>query len=230
MQGSNVLMVGYDVSNMNATTEAPSSNGPVALALAMNLTVASIKVAAGLLTGSAAMLAEAAHSVVNSSSEVILLGGAWHARRWSKASYFWALVAAIDIFAVGGLYAAYEGVLAIVGEDVADTLTWVALAVLAVSFALESTSLVNALRSLAADRGDKSWVTHIRTTSNTSVKTVVYEDSADLLGCVLAALGIVLHLLTGSVVWDGLASILIGLLLAVMAYELGSQNVKLLRS
>lgn len=209
-------------------TNTESSNAPVVWALVMNVTVASIKVAAGVLTGSAAMLAEAAHSVVNSSSEVILLGGALHARKWSRAKYFWALIAAIDIFAVGGLYAAYEGVTAMLGEEVTDTLTWVALIVLAVSFCLESLSLMRALRELALDRGDVPWLKHIRTTTNTSVKTIVYEDSADLLGCVLAALGIGLHLLTGSVVWDGLASLLIGLLLAAMAYELGAQNLKLL--
>jgi Co/Zn/Cd efflux system component len=80
------------------------------------------------------------------------------------------------------------------------------------------------------DRGDKPWLLHIRTTTNTSVKTVVYEDSADLLGCVLAALGIAATMVTGSAIWDGLASVLIGLLLVGMALELGSQNVKLLQA
>jgi divalent metal cation (Fe/Co/Zn/Cd) transporter len=213
---------------MNANTTKKAN--PVLVALAMNVSVFGIKLVAGLLTGSAAMMAEAAHSAVNSSSEVILLGGELHARKWAKATFFWALVAAVDIFAVGGVYAAYQGVRAMLGNEVADTLTWVALVVLALSFMLESKSLITALRVLAADRGDKSWLLHIRTTTNTSVKTVVYEDSADLLGCVLAAFGIVATMVTGSMIWDGLASVLIGLLLVGMALELGTQNVKLLQA
>lgn len=213
---------------MNATTS--ESTAPVLWALTMNVTVALIKIGAGVVTGSAAMLSEAAHSVVNSSSEIILLGGAVHARKWNKAVYFWALVAAVDIFAAGGVYAAYQGIQAIVGPEVSDTLPWVALVVLAASFSLESLSLLRALRALAVDRDGKPWVVHIRTTTNVNAKTVVFEDSADLLGCVLAATGIALSMVTGSLIWDGVASVLIGLLLTGMAIELGTQNVKFLQA
>lgn len=211
-------------------SNSASTTSPVLWALVMNVSVALIKIAAGVFTGSAAMLAEAAHSVVNSSSEVVLLAGEWHGRRRPRAQYFWALVAAVDIFAVGGVYAAWEGIQAIVSPEVADTMVWVALVVLAVSFSLDSTSLMRALRSLAVDRNGQPWMVHIRTTKNTSAKTIVYEDSADLLGCVLAALGIALSQITGTPIWDGVASLLIGLLLAGMAVELGQSNVKLLTS
>lgn len=206
----------------------PNSTRTVVLALATNMAIAAMKAAVGVLTGSASMLAEAAHSVVDSSTEVILLGGEWHARTWSKARYFWALVASINMFAIGGVYAGYEGLETIFGVAVTDSLAWVGLLVLAISAAMEATSWLRAVRTLAAERGDTPWVTHIRTTTNTSVKAVLYEDSADLAGVALATAGIGLRLLTGSPVWDGAASVLIGLLLTVMAYELGNQNLRLL--
>lgn len=200
----------------------------VVFALATNLTIAALKASAGVLTGSAAMLAEAAHSVVDSSTEVILLGGELHARRWTKARYFWALVAAVDMFLIGGVYAGYQGLVAILGADAGNGLAWVGLLVLAVSAALESTSWLRAVRTLAAERNGQPWISHIRTTTNVAVKAVLYEDSADLAGVALAAAGIGLRLITGSVIWDGAASVLIGLLLTAMAFELGSQNLRLL--
>ncbi|MGH3780249.1 MAG: cation diffusion facilitator family transporter [Pseudonocardiaceae bacterium] len=202
----------------------------VSYALATNLVIAALKATAGALTGSAAMLAESAHSVVDSSTELILLGGEWHSRRWSKARHFWALVAAVDMFAVGGVYAVWQGLDAMLSPAAADGLLWVGLVVLAVSAALEAGSWLRALRTLAATRNGTPWLRHIATTTNSSAKAVLYEDSADLAGVALAAAGIGMRLLTGSAVWDGLASVLIGLLLAAMSYELGASNLRLLAS
>lgn len=206
------------------------SNGTavVAKALATNLLIALLKAGAGWVTGSASLLSEAAHSVVDSSTEVILLGGSWHAQRWNNARYFWGLVASINMFMVGGLYAIYEGYQAIIEPAKTGTALWLGLVVLTVSFGLECTSWVRAVRSLAAEKNDLSWWRLLRTTRNTDTKAVLVEDSADLLGCMLAAVGIVIRVATGSAVGDGVASVLIGCMLIGMAYELGAQNFKLL--
>ena len=105
---------------------------------------------------------------------------------------------------------------------------WLGFAVLAVSAGLEASSWVRAVRTLAAERGELSWYRLLRTTRSTEVKAVVVEDSADLLGCALAAAGLAFRMFTGSNVGDGVASILIGCLPIGMAYELGTQNFKLL--
>lgn len=206
------------------------SNGTavVAKALATNLLIALLKAGAGWLTGSASLLSEAAHSIVDSSTEVILLGGSWHAQRWNNARYFWGLVASINMFAIGGLFSIYEGYQAITEPAKADTALWLGLAVLTVSFGLECTSWVRAVRTLATQKNDLSWWRLLRTTRSTDVKAVLVEDSADLTGCALAGLGLSLRGLTGSAVWDGIASVLIGCMLIGMAYELGAQNFKLL--
>jgi divalent metal cation (Fe/Co/Zn/Cd) transporter len=200
----------------------------VTYALGTNLAVAALKAIVGVLTGSAAMLAEAAHSVADSSTELILLGGEWHSRRWGKARHFWALVAAVDMFAVGGVYAVWTGLQSMLSPAATDGLLWVGLVVLAISAALEGSSWLRALRTLAATRNGTRWLRHIRTTTDSATKAVLYEDSADLTGVALAAAGIGAQLLTGSAVWDGVASALIGLLLVAMSYELGSSNVRLL--
>jgi cation diffusion facilitator family transporter len=200
----------------------------VAKAFATNMVITGLKALAGLVTGSPSLMAEAAHSLVDSSTEVILLGGGWHAQRWSNARYFWGLVASVNMFAIGGLYAIYTGYKALTEPADADTAVWLGFAVLAVSAGLEASSWVRAVRTLAAERGDLSWYRLLRTTCSTEVKAVVIEDSADLLGCALAAVGLTFRMFTGSNVGDGVASILIGCLLIGMAYELGAQNFKLL--
>jgi cation diffusion facilitator family transporter len=219
----NVAVRYIDVLSMEDTGTAV-----VAKAFATNMVIMGLKALAGWVTSSPSLLAEAAHSLVDSSTEVILLGGGWHAQKWNNARYFWGLVASVNMFAIGGLYAIYTGYVALTEPAGSDTAAWLGFAVLAVSAALEASSWVRAVRTLAAERGDLSWYRLLRTTRSTEVKAVVVEDSADLLGCVLAAAGLALRVLTGSNVGDGIASILIGCLLIGMAYELGAQNFKLL--
>lgn len=222
--------------NLNVETESKvdvesESMKTTVWAFAVNIGVAIIKVSAGVLTGSSALLAEAAHSFADSSTEGFLLIGALHGRRNPRARYAWALTAAIVMFALGGVYACYEGLQTIFGVPVENTVpAWVGLIVLAFASVLEATSWSRAVRTLALTKGDKSWIKHLRTTTDTATKTVLEEDTADIGGNALAGLGISMHLLTGSMIWDGIASVLIGVLLTVMAYELGAHNVRLLVS
>jgi cation diffusion facilitator family transporter len=225
------------------TAEGGSGGGQstltVIVALAANLLIAAMKAVAGLLTGSAAMLAEAAHSVADSTTEGLLLAALRHSERpadrrhpfgYGKVRFFWSLIAAVSIFVTGALFSVYEGVRAIFGRGEDQTLAWVAFLVLALSFVMEGTSWIRAMNQIRRDRDAKnqSLIEYLRTTDDPTVKTVFYEDTAALVGLLLAFAGIGLHLLTGSALWDGLASLLIGSLLGVVAYLLGRTNMRLL--
>ena len=198
-----------------------------------------MKLVAGLLTGSAAMLAEAAHSVADSTTEGLLLAALRHSERpadrrhpfgYGKVRYFWALIAAVSIFVTGALFSVYEGVRTIFGGGEEQTLAWVAFLVLALSFVMEGISWIRAARQIRRERDaeSQSLIEYLRTTDDPTVKTVFFEDTAALVGLLLAFAGVGLHLLTGSELWDGLASLLIGVLLGVVAYLLGRTNMRLL--
>ena len=212
-----------------ATPDDTESVTTLLVGFTINAVIAGAKLTLGVLTGSASMLAEAAHSAVDMLSEVFLLTGARHSRTWSKGSYFWGLLACVNLFLSGAVWAAYEGIRSLVGTEVADSLGWVSLAVLAGSAAMESVSWRTAYRTLDAQRGDTPWPTYLRTCPNVAVLTLFFEDTADIIGCFLAGTGVALGLLvTGTALWDGVASLLISVLLTGMAYVLGSRNAKLL--
>jgi cation diffusion facilitator family transporter len=211
----------------------------VLVAMAANAGIAVLKLVAGIFTGSAAMFAEAAHSIADTATEVLLLtalkrsdkkADREHPFGYGKERFFWALIAAVSIFVSGAVFAAYEGISTMLGEGEEQTLVWVAYAVLGGSFLLEGTSWVQAVRQLRNearkdDIGPMQW---LRETDDPTVKTVFFEDSAALIGLLLAFGGVGLHQLTGSAFWDGLASLLIAILLSVVAYILGGTNKGLL--
>lgn len=212
---------------MSTTTAQADTTRTIVFALAVNLGITITKAVAGVLTGSAAMLTEAAHSFIDMATEIFLIIGQWHGRRWPKGVYLWGAVAAASMFLIGGVYGLYSGVTTMFSDDT-DTWPWVALAVLVVSAAMETSSWRNAFTTLAAQRDGKSWLQHLRTTTNTAAKTVLVEDTADIGGDLLAIVGIGLGVATGSPLWDGLASAVIGLLLTGMAFDLGKTNIALL--
>lgn len=197
--------------------------------LRVNATILVAKTVLGVITGNAAMLAEAAHSLVDSFTAPILLMGVWHSKRWDKGRYAWGLIAAINIFVTGGMFAAYQGIQSILSPEVAGMSVWLVLGVLGGSAVAESMSLRQAVRTLDTERGGVGWVRFLRTTTNTAMKTQVVEDAMDVAGLVLAIVGTVLQVVTGSAVWTGIAAVLIAGLLTVMAYELAVQNVRLLK-
>jgi cation diffusion facilitator family transporter len=203
-----------------------------------NLTIAVAKAGAGLLSGSAAVLSEAAHSVADTSTEVLLFvslrrGGRpaddEHPFGHGRESYIWAFVAAILTFVAGAGFSIYQGISSIRTErQTQDVL--ISYLVLAVSFVAESISLLRATRQVKgrAERLNIKPSRVIRRTPNTTIKAVFMEDSAALVGLVLAGAGLGLSELTGSPVWDGAASIGIGLLLLFVATTLGRSNLSLL--
>ena len=214
------------------------SVGTVVVAGAANLAIAIAKLVAGLISGSAAMLSEAAHSLADTVTEVFLYvalrrgtkpADEEHPFGYGKESYVWAFIAALFTFVGGAGFSIYHGVTTILrGEHTGDYLA--SYIVLAVAFAAESVSFLKAVRQVRNE--SRRWETSprrfLRFTSDTTVKAVFFEDAAALIGLVLAAAGLGLAQATGSETWDGLASILIGLLLLVVATVLALSNVSLL--
>ena len=210
----------------------------VALAFAANLVIAVAKLVGGLLSGSVAMLAEASHSLADTANQVFLavslkLGSRPadedHPFGYGKERFFWAFLAATFMFVAGAVFSWGEGVRAFF-SDGRDESFLIAYVVLAVALLAEGTSLVRALRETAAqaDAAGRSVGEHLRVTRDPTVKVVVLEDSAAVVGVLLAAAGIGLHQLTGDHRWDAAASIAIGCLLALVAFRLGRDNKDLL--
>jgi cation diffusion facilitator family transporter len=185
---------------------------------------------AGLLSGSGALLSEAAHSAGDSSTELLLLLALRRSERpadrrhpfgYGKERYFWSLMAAMAIFTSGALFSLYEGVHTIIEQPEQK---WAGLnyAVLVVAAVLEGASLRQGLRQAqgGARRRSRSLAAHIHDPDDPTVKSVVVEDTAALIGLALAAIGVALHQITGSATYDGAAAIAIGLLLIVASFAL----------
>ena len=206
-------------------------------AIAANFGIAASKYAAAFLTGSSAMLAEAFHSTVDSGNELLLLVGMKRSERpadkthpfgHGKEIYFWSLLVAILIFGIGGGFSVYEGIIHILEHSSPTEFTWNYI-VLGVAAVLETYSWWVARRELVVRLrpGETLWQL-IQRSKDPIVFTVFIEDSAALLGIALALFGIFLTQISGNPVYDGLASIAIGLELAAVALILATESRKLL--
>lgn len=207
----------------------------VLVALVANGLLATAKTAAAFLTGSAAMMAEAAHSWADTGNEVFLLlaerAGSRprdekHPRGYGRATYVWSLVAAFGLFSAGAVVSVWHGVSELFAEP-GETSYTVNYVVLAVAFVLEGTSFLQALRQVHGSA--RRWGLHplrfVSQTSNPTLRAVFFEDFAALLGVVLAGGGIALHQLTGSAAFDAAGSIAVGVLLAFVAVFLMRRNM-----
>ena len=154
-----------------------------------------------------------------------------HPFGYGKERFFWSLLAAVGIFVTGAVFSIYEGVHGLLHESGKEETGYLlSYLVLGVSFLLEGTSWLRAVQQLrreAATRG-RGMFEHVRISSDPTVKTVFSEDSAALVGLVIAAAGLALHQVTGNAAYDAVAAILIGVLLAVVAYLLGRDTKELL--
>ncbi|MBA8955717.1 cation diffusion facilitator family transporter [Actinomadura namibiensis] len=212
----------------------------VMIAGAANLVLAVTKLIAGALAGSSAMLAEGAHSIADTLNQGFLLASLRRSERpadrrhpfgYGNERYFWSLLAAFGIFVLGAGYSIFEGVETIVrGGRADDADVRLAYAVLVLALLLEGGSWLRAVTQARREtRGiDRNLVEHVRETPDVTFKAALFEDSAAMVGLALAAAGLTLREITGSVVWDGIASILIGLLLGVVAIVLGRDSKELL--
>lgn len=222
--------------------EQPHSEttGTVVLALAANIAVMVAKIAGGVFSGSPALLSEGAHSAADVLNEGFLLLSLRRAARpadrthpfgYGMERFFWSLLAAVGIFVSGAGFALYEGIGAIRHAEHSSTGQFIVIyVILGVSLVLEGASLTKALRQVhgEAERAGRRLVTYVLRSPDPTVKTVASEDSAAVVGIVIAATGTALHQLTGHGYWEGVASLLIAVLLAYVALALGRDTKELL--
>jgi cation diffusion facilitator family transporter len=203
----------------------------VLLALAANLGVGILKLIAGLISGSSALLSEAAHSAGDSTTEVLLLVAQRRSQKaadrshpfgYGKERYFWSLIAAVAIFVSGAGFSIYEGVETVLGHGAEATRLWINYPVLVIAAVLEGASLRQAAKQMRNEtaRTRRSLAAYLRTPRDPTVNSVLLEDSAAIVGLVIAAIGVALHQITGSAVWDGAASLAIGALLLSVVFVL----------
>jgi cation diffusion facilitator family transporter len=213
------------------------SRTAVVVAALANAGIAVTKFIAAALSGSSAMLSEGIHSVVDTADQLLMLLGQHRARRpadeehpfgYGHELYFWTLVVSIMIFGLGGGVSFYEGLLRLLegGGEVRDP-TWTYV-VLGASALLEGTSWMVALKKLNARRQGRTFWRTFRESKDPTVLTVVVEDSAALLGLLLAFLGIFLSRLLGVAALDAVASMCIGVVLAGVALLLARESRSLL--
>jgi cation diffusion facilitator family transporter len=197
---------------------------------------------AGALTGSAAMFAEAGHSVADTVNQVFLLLGInlsrtkadeSHPLGYGKEAFFWSFLAAIFIFVAGAAFSFYEGTRTLIQEEAHERSSFdltVAFGVLGMALLFEIVSFSVAVRGLLAGARRKGWTVarFIRRSPDLTLKTVFFEDSAAIAGLLLAAGGLTLSELAHDEVWDGIASVSIGFVLAGVSIMLGAQARNLL--
>ncbi|WP_300117190.1 cation diffusion facilitator family transporter [Sphingobium sp.] len=205
-------------------------------ALAANVGIAIAKFVAAGISGSSSMLTEGVHSLVDSGNQLLLLYGQRRARKgpdhahpfgYGRELYFWAFIVAILIFALGAGVSIYEGFVHIrEPEPLRDpTINYV---VLGVALLLEGASWTIAVREFDAKRGDTPWWTAVRRSKDPAGFIVLFEDSAALLGLVVAGIGVSVSHYVGDARIDGVASIMIGAILALVALLLAREAKGLL--
>jgi cation diffusion facilitator family transporter len=210
------------------------STSTVLVAGAANLLIAVAKLAAGLASGSSAMLSEAAHSFGDTLNQVFLMASLRKSHKepdeehpfgYGKERYFWSLLAAVGIFVLGAGFSAYEGISALTSPAESGSPMW-AFVVLGMSFVFEGSSFAKAVLQLRRNAGgsDSGMFRHLQGDADPALRAVVWEDFVALVGLLLAAGGLGLDTLTGGRTWDGVASLLIAVLLVAVAYGLGRQN------
>jgi cation diffusion facilitator family transporter len=223
----------------DAEASGGESTLTVVIAFFANLAIAVAKTAVALLTGSASMLAESAHSWADTGNQILLLVADRKARRppddshpfgYGREAYVWAMFAALGLFTAGAAVSVWNGINKLSetgGEDVSYTWAYV---VLAVAFVLEGISFTQAFRQTRreARRLHRAVLEHAFRTSDPTLRAVFAEDSAALVGLVIAATGIALHQATDDPVYDAIGSILVGLLLGAVAIVLINQNRRFL--
>ncbi|QGN32028.1 cation diffusion facilitator family transporter [Microlunatus sp. Gsoil 973] len=216
-------------------TEDQGSLTTVLIAFGANLLIAVAKTIAAMITSSASMVAEAAHSWADTGNEVLLLIADRSGRRgrddghplgYGRDSYVWSMFAAFGLFTAGAVVSIMHGFQQLFAAEPGEHFL-INYIVLAIAFVLEGTSFVQAFRQArgsADDTGAEHTLEYVLDTSNPTLRAVFFEDAAALIGVVLAATGIAAHQLTGSPVPDALGSIAVGILLGVIAVVLIQRN------
>jgi cation diffusion facilitator family transporter len=198
-------------------------------ALGANLAIAVAKTGAAITTGSSAMLAEAIHSYADSGNQVLLLWGMKQGKRpptpdyplgWGKAVFFWSFIVALVLFSLGGLFSVYEGWHKL-AHPVDLSYPWVAVGVLVFGLVAEAISMRACLQEVNKVRGGRTVWQWFRQSRQSELVVILGEDFAALVGLALALIAVLLTMVTGNPMWDGLGSIWIGVVLILVAIGIG---------
>ncbi len=201
-----------------------------------NLGIAVAKFIGFVVTGSASLLAESIHSVADTGNQGLLLLGGKRSRKdadelhqfgYGRERYFWAFVVALVLFSMGALFAIYEGISKIRHPHEIDSIV-VALGILGVSIALEAYSFHTAWKEAAHARGKAKLSTYIRHARAPELPVVLLEDTGALIGLSFAFVAVVIASITDNPVWDGIGTLSIGILLAIIAVILAVEMKSLL--
>lgn len=213
-----------------------STHKTIFAAIAANFAIAITKFIAAFTTGSSAMLSEGIHSLVDTGNEFVLLYGIRRSQRppdqnhpfgHGQELYFWTLIVAILIFAVGGGMSVYEGITNLIHPHAIENPTW-NYVVLGLAIVFEGSSWMIAFKEFLPSVGKQTLWQAVRSSKDPTIFTVLFEDSAALLGLVVAFLGIFFGHLWHNPYLDGTASIVIGIILAVVAILLAYESRGLL--
>lgn len=209
----------------------------VIVAFIMNLGIALAKFIGFFFTGSAAMLAEAVHSLADSTNQVFLYLGIRRSTKqatpthnfgYGMEQYLFSFLVAIMLFSVGGAFSLYEGIHKLMDPSKAIEHVYINVIILGIAIALEGYSSYVATQEFRKTKGRYSVMQYMRRSKDQVLVTVLFEDYAALVGLVIAALGIGLYMVTGMVIFDSLATILIGVLLIAIAVFLYREASSLL--
>ncbi len=213
-----------------------SSKTPIYSALAANLFIAVIKFIAAAYTGSSAMISEGIHSLVDSANEILLLVGIRLSKKpadekrpfgYGKELYFWAFIVSVLIFGVGGGISFYEGVTHLLHPHTMEDPLWNYI-VLAFALFFDSLSFVIAFKEFNKQRGNTPFWQAVRKSKDPTTFVVLFEDAADVLGLGVAFLGVFLGHYFNDPYFDGVASIIIGLILTSISVVLARESHSLL--
>ena len=215
------------------------STRTVLIAFGANLCVALAKTVAAIISGSASMVAESAHSWADTGNQVFLLIASRRSARpaddrhpmgHGREAYVWSLLAAVGLFVVGAAVSVWHGISDLIHEPRSHEDYRIAYIVLGIALMFEGASFLQAVRQLRGEAAqfDRDLLEHALQTSDPTTRAVFAEDSAALVGLLIALAGIGLHQITGVAAWDAIGSILVGVLLAVVAVVLIDRNRRFL--
>ena len=213
-----------------------ANNRTLWIAFGANLGIAIAKFGAAAITGSSAMLTEGVHSVVDSSNQLLLLWGRKAARRpadalhpfgYGRELYFWSFIVAVLVFALGAGVSIYEGFLHVAQPEHAVS-PLIAYGVLLVAFVLEGGSTFEAFKEFRDAKGKLGWIDAIKRSKDPPGFIVLLENGAAMAGIVVAAIGLGISQVTGDPRFDGMASIVIGVILGITAFILAYESKALL--
>jgi cation diffusion facilitator family transporter len=213
-----------------------TSTRTLVVALLANLGIAISKFVAAAITGSSAMLTEGVHSVVDCTNQLLLMWGRRAAKKppdklhpfgYGRELYFWSFVVAVLVFALGAGVSIYEGIIHIAHPEEAVS-PIVAYGVLLFAFLMEGWSTLEAFKEFKQAKGRTGWFKAIRTSKDPPAFIVLLENGAAMAGIIAAAIGLALSQFTSDPFYDGAASVVIGVILAITAFVLAHESKGLL--